>query len=81
VDVATLTHAVKETEHLIVAEDHWVEGGLGDAVVAALAQAGIPLKRFTHLAVRQMPRSGKPAELLDHAGISADKIAAAVRSR
>jgi transketolase len=81
VDVPTLTQAVMETEHLIVAEDHWVEGGLGDAVVGALAQAGIPLKRFTHLAVREMPRSGKPSELLDHQGISAAKIAAAARGR
>ena len=66
---------------LCVVEDHWVEGGLGDAVLAALAEAGVArdIARFVHLAVRDMPGSGKPAELLDAAGISARHIATAVR--
>ncbi len=79
IDTATLRRAVEETGHLIVAEDHWPEGGLGDAVLAALASEGVTVPRFTHLAVREMPRSGKPDELLDHYGISAKHIAAAVR--
>jgi transketolase len=73
IDTATLVKATMETGHLVVVEDHWAEGGLGDAVLAALATDGgatMP-PRFTHLAVREMPRSGKPDELLDHYGISA----------
>jgi transketolase len=79
VDVAALKKAVTETEQLVVVEDHWAQGGLGDAVVAALAEAGVPLKKFTHLCIREMPRSGKPTELLEHYGISAAKIVAAIK--
>jgi transketolase len=81
-DVAALIDAVRVTGgRLCVVEDHWVEGGLGDAVLAALAEAGVTreLARFVHLAVREMPASGKPAELLDDAGISTRHIANAIR--
>jgi transketolase len=83
IDTAGLVAAVRATGgRLCVVEDHWSEGGLGDAVLAALAEAGVTaeLTGFTHLAVRDMPGSGKPAELLDAAGISARHIAAAVRA-
>ena len=82
IDTAALVDAVRATGgRLCVAEDHWVEGGLGDAVLAALAEAGIgrEVQRLVHLAVRDMPGSGKPAELLDAAGISARHIGAAIR--
>ena len=59
-------------------EDHWPEGGLGDAVLAALADTDEP-PRVVKLAVREMPRSGKPDELLAAAGIDAEHIAAAAR--
>jgi transketolase len=62
-----------------VAEDHWPEGGLGDAVLAALAEQGVENLTFKHLAVRDMPTSGSPDELLDAAGISAKHIAKAVK--
>ena len=82
IDTPALVEAVRVSGgRLCVAEDHWVEGGLGDAVLAALADAGVAgdIARFIHLAVRDMPGSGKPAELLDAAGISARHIVAAVR--
>jgi transketolase len=62
----------------VTAEDHWPEGGLGEAVLSALAQVDDhpPVEL---LAVREMPHSGKPAELLAAAGIDADGIAAAAR--
>jgi transketolase len=84
IDVSTLATAAKETRHLVVVEDHWAQGGLGDAVLAALAQAQSEgtldgeAARFTHLAVTEMPHSGKPDELMDAAGISARHIVAAV---
>jgi transketolase len=82
IDTAALVEALRVSRgRLCVVEDHWAQGGLGDAVLAALAEAGATpdVVRFVHLAVRSMPGSGKPAELLDAAGISARHIAAAVR--
>jgi transketolase len=87
IDTKTLSSAVSATQgRLVVAEDHWPEGGIGEAVLAALvgasaASTGASLNgmRFVHLAVRDMPSSGKPAELLHAAGIDADCIAKAVR--
>lgn len=65
---------------LVVAEDHWAEGGLGEAVLSALAKRGaFPLK-WRHLAVTRMPHSGKPEELLESFGISARHIVEAVAS-
>jgi transketolase len=78
IDQATLRQAAAETGALIVVEDHWAEGGLGEAVLAALGGPEA-LPRFVHLAVRAMPGSGTPQELLDAAGIGAKGIADAVR--
>jgi transketolase len=63
---------------IVTAEDHFPEGGLGEAVLAALALADDrPVVEI--LAVREMPHSGKPAELLAEAGIDAAHIAEAAR--
>jgi transketolase len=81
IDAQGVAKALRETGgRLVVVEDHWPEGGLGDAVLAALADLGVRDVRSRHLAVRDMPSSGKPAELLEAAGIAARDIAAAVRS-
>ncbi|MEP7003192.1 MAG: transketolase [Chloroflexota bacterium] len=82
IDKDALVDAVQTTGGaIIVVEDHWPEGGIGDAVLAALAEAGIldKLVHFVHLAPREMPASGKPAELLAAAGIDAAHIVAAVK--
>jgi transketolase len=79
-DSQTLVAAAKATSgRIVVAEDHHPEGGLGSAVADALLAAGQQNMRVTHLAVREMPRSGSGAELLAWAGIDADGIAAAAR--
>jgi transketolase len=77
-DAEALARAAGETGGIVVAEDHWPEGGLGDAVLAGLAEAGAeaPVRA---LAVREMPASGTPDELLGVAGIDAPAIAAAAR--
>jgi len=64
---------------LITVEDHWPEGGVGEAVLAALAAAGAAPSKSKLIAVTRMPHSGKPEELVDAFGISAKHIAEAVR--
>jgi transketolase len=64
---------------LITVEDHWPEGGIGEAVLSALAQVGVSPSKSRLIAVRDMPHSGKPDELVDAFGISARHIAEAVR--
>jgi transketolase len=77
IDVETLRDSVDATQgRIVVVEDHWPEGGIGEAVLSALAGEQL---HFVHLAVREMPGSGKPAELLGAAGIDADHIAQAAR--
>jgi transketolase len=79
IDEETLRAAAEATAgRLVTVEDHWAEGGLGDAVLAALADTEEP-PRVVKLAVREMPKSGKPEELLARAGIDAEHIAAAAR--
>jgi transketolase len=60
---------------IVTVEDHYAHGGLGDAVSEAVWDQGFRVKR---LAVREIPRSGTPDELLDRYGISARAIVAAV---
>ena len=64
---------------LVTVEDHWPEGGLGEAVLAALDDARVP-HQVVRLAVGALPGSGQPSQLLHTAGIDADAIAQAVRS-
>lgn len=79
VDVRTLRAASKATGgRLVVAEDHYPEGGLGAAVMEALSGEPEP-PRVVQCAVSGLPTSGTPAELMDAAGISAKRIAAAAR--
>jgi len=80
IDAAALAEAVRATGgRLVVVEDHWPEGGLGEAVLGALATQETPPLKVRHLAVREMPTSGTPEELLEAAGINADHIAGAIR--
>jgi transketolase len=77
-DAEAVQAAARECGAIVTVEDHWPEGGLGDAVLEALAAAD-DRPRVVKLAVREMPTSGAPAELLREAGIDADAIAAAAR--
>jgi transketolase len=73
IDRVTLLAAADVTGRIVTVEDHWPEGGLGEAVLDAFADAR-PGPRVVKLAVSGMPGSGKPAELLHQAGIDADAI-------
>jgi len=80
VDTQTLREASDATAgRLVVVEDHYPEGGLGSAVMEALALDENP-PRVTHLAVRGLPGSASPDELMAAAGIDADAIVAAVNT-
>jgi transketolase len=79
IDVDALRSAARETAGLVCVEDHWPEGGLGEAVAGTLADDA-QRPPIVRLAVRDMPTSGKPAELMHAAGIDADAIVGAVRS-
>ncbi len=77
VDEETIRQAAADTGAIVTVEDHWPEGGIGDAVLAALAEVeGVRVRK---LAVTGMPGSGKPTELLHEFGIDADAILAAAQ--
>ncbi len=77
IDAATMMDAAKATAgKVITVEDHYATGGIGDAVSEAIAAGGFAVHR---LAVREVPRSGQPDELIDRYGISARHIVGAVR--
>jgi transketolase len=78
IDKDTLVDCCRTSgRRVVTVEDHYAHGGLGDAVRAALAGEQAIVRT---LAVREIPRSGRPEELLDRFGISARHIAGAVRS-
>lgn len=79
VDASGLREAARAAGNkVITVEDHWPEGGLGDAVLDAFADAD-DHPRIIKLAVREMPTSGKPDQLLAAAGLDAAHIADAAR--
>jgi transketolase len=78
IDAEILRAAARATGRIVVAEDHWPQGGLGDAVLGVFADSG-KFPRILRLAVGEMPSSGTPEELLASAGIDATGIAEAAR--
>lgn len=80
IDAETLKTAARETNGpIITVEDHWAEGGIGDAVLDVFADVA-DRPRIIKLAVRIMPGSATPAEQVEQAGIDAGHIAEAARS-
>ena len=78
IDRDTLVAAGRATHgRMLTVEDHYAHGGLGDAVSEAVWDQAFRVRR---LAVREIPRSGTPKELIDHYGISARAIVEAVKS-
>jgi transketolase len=78
-DAETIRAAARECEAIVTVEDHAPEGGLGDAVLEALASSDDQPPAVVKLAVRDLPGSGTPAELVHGAGIAADSIITAAR--
>jgi len=77
IDAATLRQAAAETGRIVTVEDHWRDGGLGDAVLDAVTANAAPPPLVHKLAVRDMPGSATPAEQLQAAGIDMVSVAAA----
>jgi transketolase len=78
IDAEAVRAAARDCGALVTVEDHWPEGGLADAVLEALAD-GDEHAKVVRLAVREMPGSGSPEELLHEARIDAEAIASAAR--
>ncbi|MFH1188441.1 MAG: transketolase [bacterium] len=78
IDIETLKIAADETKTIITVEDHYAEGGIGEAVMRALSQSTVPIKS---LAVKKLPHSGKPQELLEYEEIDRHAIIASVKTQ
>jgi transketolase len=78
IDAPTLIEAAEATGAIVTVEDHHPEGGIGDAVLEVFADSD-SRPRIVMLAVRVMPTSGTPAELLAQAGIDRVRIVEKVR--
>jgi transketolase len=77
IDAKGLLAAARQSHNtLVVVEEHYYDGGLGDAVLDAMANSGVQVHK---LAVREIPRSGKPEELLERYGLSASSIVKKVK--
>lgn len=80
-DEETLLAAAQEANNkIITVEDHWPEGGLGEAVMEVFSQRDGLMPQIVKLAVEGMPGSGTPAELMEEAGISTHHIVQAVKA-
>jgi len=79
IDERTLVEAAEATGAIVTVEDHHAEGGIGDAVLEVFAD-GTSRLRIVTLAVREMPTSGTPDELLEQAGIDRTHIVRAARA-
>lgn len=77
IDEKTIREAADNTQALITVEDHYAEGGLGEAVRSVFERSPVPIYS---LAVKKKPKSGKPRELLDFEDISQKAIIAKVKS-
>jgi transketolase len=73
-DSKTIQELVQKTKQIVVVEDHYEAGGIGEAIISSISNS----LRFTHLCVRKEPRSGTPEELMRYEEIDAEAIEKAV---
>jgi transketolase len=78
-DAEAIVAAARETEHVLAAEDHNVNGGLGSAVAEAIAEAGVGAK-LARVGLRSFGESGSQTELYEKYGLSASRVADAARA-
>lgn len=84
INIALIKHLIKVNHNIIVVEDHYPAGGIGETILSILSQLNkldkIQIRSFTHLSVRKIPMSGTPEELLHYEEIDADAIYKAVKA-
>jgi len=78
-DRETVVAAARQTEHVLTAEDHSVNGGLGSAVAEAIAEAGVGAK-LGRVGLRSFGESGSQQELYEKFGLSAARVADSARA-
>lgn len=74
IDEQTIVDCARRTKRVVVVEDHYPDGGLGDAVNSVLTKHTVPFSTYSHLCVKKLPHSGKPEELLAYEEINAEAI-------
>ncbi|MFA6016922.1 MAG: transketolase [Patescibacteria group bacterium] len=78
-DVQSIIHLVKEVKNVVVVEDHYPTGGIGEAVTDVIVNFKLKIENYSHLCVHKLPRSGTPEELLRFEEIDAEAIVNAVK--
>ena len=78
-DTKTIVKLASELKNIIVVEDHYPAGGIGEAVADIIVKNKIKIENFSHLSVRKLPRSGSPEELLRFEEIDSEAIIEAVK--
>ncbi|MEK7109597.1 MAG: transketolase, partial [Patescibacteria group bacterium] len=78
-DVQSINQLTKEIKNVIVVEDHYPAGGIGEAVTDVIVNCKLKIENYSHLCVRKLPRSGSPDELLHYEEIDAQAIVNAVK--
>ena len=78
IDSQTISKLMNKTSNIIVVEDHYPAGGIGEAVADLIVNYKLKIENFSHLCVRELPRSGTPVELLSFEKIDAEAIIKAV---
>ena len=77
-DVQSINRLTKEIKNVIVVEDHYPAGGIGEAILSIIHN--LSSINFAHLCVRKLPRSGSPEELLRFEDIDSEAIVKAVKN-
>lgn len=84
INIALIKDLIKVNHNIIVVEDHYPAGGIGETILSILSQLNkldkIQIRSFTHLSVRKIPMSGTPEELLSYEEIDAEAICKAVKA-
>ncbi len=79
-DVQSINRLTKEIKNIIVVEDHYPTGGIGEAITDVIVNCKLKIENYFHLCVRKLPRSGTPEELLRYEEIDAEAIIKTVKN-
>ncbi|MBI5126847.1 transketolase [Candidatus Roizmanbacteria bacterium] len=80
IDEKTLVELIKQTNNVVVVEDHYPYGGIGEVISSLISNFKLQISNFVHLAVKKTPMSGSPEELLHYEEIDSEAIIKAVRA-